>query len=109
LTITAAGKLSFDKQPPSGNPGVGSLTLTPGQTYHVVYTESSSTRTFYVNGSVDITDALAETYSGSAITFGLLGNDSLAALSDPIVLDEVALYDYALGPDRVLAHYNAGV
>jgi hypothetical protein len=79
--------------------------VTAGQLYHVVATYNGSTMRLYVNGQLDgsggATGSIADT--ASALTIGASFNASQSML-----VDEVAVYGYALSTQQVTEHYNAG-
>lgn len=89
-------------------PGVtGATTLMPNTTYHVVGSWDGSAIKVYVNGTIDGTVAAT-----GAIP---MTNDLLDIGRRPDsqrywagVLDDVAVYDHALTPTRIAAHYAAG-
>ena len=75
------------------------------QWHHVVYTRSGDSVALYLNGELELSDTLAPTYGTSdAITAGMRPDQHWAFQG---MLDELALYNYALSPEQVLAHYDA--
>ncbi len=82
--------------------------IEPGRFYHVVYTKSGATNRIYING-VDRTGTVTnQTFADVAVPLkiGSDYNDTLQWLG---LLDEVAFYSTALSPERIRAHYVAGV
>jgi type IV pilus assembly protein PilA len=76
--------------------------LIVGQTYHLVLTSDGVTQRGYLNG-VEIASAPDNSAPlGEETLYDLIGNGG------GIVYDEGAMYDTALSPARVLAHYSAG-
>ena len=78
--------------------------LTPGGWHHVAATYDGATVRLYVDG--------AQVTSGSLSTpLATNTNVYLSNSLGPAVyaqdVDEVAIYNYALGAARILAHYNA--
>lgn len=82
-------------------------TITAGQPTHLAATFDGSDIRLYINGLPDNSVA----FSGSirTDTDRPLGIGNQAERERPFngLIDEVVLYDYALGPDRVLAHWQA--
>lgn len=68
------------------------------------------------NGKLYLDGALAATWTLAANSVGFPGGQfsfaniaTLGGYTVPVFLDEVAVFAYALTPERVLAHYNAGI
>jgi hypothetical protein len=103
------GKVSFYL----GNPGAlldGTTTMLSNTTYHVVGTYDGHALRVYVNGEPDGTAAATGQvgpYDG-VNGLGIGGGFTASPPSLSGVLDEVAVYSYALTADRVRAHYLAG-
>ncbi|MFI5455559.1 MAG: LamG-like jellyroll fold domain-containing protein, partial [Isosphaerales bacterium] len=77
-------------------------------TYYIVATsDGAGTGTIYVNGqSIGSSSyASANPYTGVAH----IGADSNGSSRFNGIIDEVAVYDHALTPDRIQAHYMAGI
>jgi hypothetical protein len=77
-----------------------------GNLYHVVASYDGTTARLYVNGS--LVNSLATTYQPATTPVDLTiasrnGNNFTRA-----VLDDVALYNYALSPAQVATHYSLG-
>lgn len=92
----------------------GNTTVAIDQSFHVVLTYDATTDTIdcYINGVADgnqfpLTTAAAIT-AGDRFTIGAEW-DSGPSVGDYFIglLDEIAVYDYVLSPQRVAAHYNA--
>lgn len=86
--------------------------INDGNWYHLVgVRESGGTTRFYVNGS----EAATGTFPAAPITLNTATIGARQATSfvngftASSVVDEVAVYATALGPSRVLAHYQAGI
>jgi hypothetical protein len=77
---------------------------------HVVGTYDGTTLTLYIDGAAGpaTTDARSMTSAAPPLA-GFLGGVSSASRDFSGVLDEVAVYDHALTPARVTAHYVRGV
>ena len=89
--------------------------LAAGQIYHVVTTwdgadpDDANNAAIFINGVEDKRITVTENFANEAQAL-FLGRDNREGYNSAVfTLDEVALYDYALGADRVLAHYNAGI
>jgi hypothetical protein len=88
------------------NIGNSSVSVTDAETHHVVCTRAgggAGQTKIYVDG-VDVSASMATgdiTAQNIDLSIGRGGIDA--------TFDELALYDYALSAERVLAHYNAGL
>lgn len=80
-----------------------------GAIYHIVVTSDGSALRLYVNGQLQATTAKA----GAALKFGNnainIGRNPPNGRSMDGVVDEPAVYGYALSAAQVAAHYNAGI
>jgi len=78
----------------------------PGNTYHIVGTYDGKNTRLYVNGVLKAT---------SAVVWGPISNAGTPSISAatanffPGTIDEYALYNAVLPPERVQAHYVAGL
>jgi hypothetical protein len=82
-----------------------------GSTAHVVATYDGTTISIYVNGLIDnSTSGTGPITNYDASDFGLgIGNTYGGGNGGFVgVIDEVAIYNYALSATRILAHYQAG-
>jgi hypothetical protein len=78
-------------------------------TYHLVgVSDGAGTGYIYVNGTLisSGTYIASSPYTGSAHI--AVANDGTAHLNNAVI-DELAVYNYALSPQRILAHYAAGL
>ena len=84
------------------------FTLTPGVPYHVVVVVTGTEVKFYVNGAELTALALSQTPPSTFanVTIGARSPDG--GESATATIDEATIYDFALSPDRIEAHYNAG-
>lgn len=91
---------------------LSSSSLTNDTLYHIVFTCTQTSLSIYINGVLDTSLSGGGGWYGigsianSAIGYSgsFYNNEYLKGY-----LGHVALYDYALTAERVLAHYNAGV
>jgi hypothetical protein len=88
----------------------GAGTVNDGQTHHVVFTFDGTTITLYKDGSVTGVPLVGAFQKANGIYDTGLGNAINFVTGTRLngTLDDVALYDYALSADQVLAHYRAG-
>jgi len=82
-------------------PAVGSFT-------HVVGTYDGAQLAMYVNGALDATQADARSSLPKSMTL-FIGAQTTNTRGFAGAVDEVAVYDHALAPDRVAAHYRQGI
>ncbi|HEX7665397.1 MAG TPA: LamG domain-containing protein [Polyangiaceae bacterium] len=89
--------------------GVASHFLTANQWWHVVvtYDRSATKLTFYLNGTQDSQSTTTVSMKGSTANLVLGSLSSANGNAWRGNLDEIAIYDHALAPDRVAAHYHA--
>ncbi len=90
-----------------------SETITDTDWHHVVGTKNGPTMRIYLDG-VDVSDPGSDfnnTIDNSDNVLGIGVENSFGSFGSPFdgILDEVAMYDTALSPARILAHYAAGV
>ena len=86
--------------------------LTVGESAHIVATFDGSTVLVYINGVLQVTDAGTGTLPASGVilydfsSLEALGLGNQAERGRPFngLIDEIALYDYALSADRVRDH-----
>lgn len=92
-------------------PYSGANALTPNQGYYVVLTYSSSGQfTAYVNGQDVTTGAVNGTADGDDVagkTLTLCSDGYRGGFPAYLVLNDVAVYDHALTPAQVAAHFAA--
>ena len=105
-------------RPHFGIPGTVSITtnatpLVLGQTYHVVttYDAVGGMGHVYFDGIAVLSAAVTATIPAPGTTGDndiFIGRDGRENRPSNFMIDEVALYDYALSPAQVLNHYNIG-
>lgn len=91
----------------SGNFLTSSVTVSTGQTYHLVVTKDGSTRALYING-VDRTNLSSNQTCANNSTSLFIGASPTPNAFFDGVIDEVAIYPTALSAARVAAHYQTG-
>lgn len=89
------------------------LALDTNQWYHVVGVYDGTNITTYVNGVLGTNTAFVSTprvntNSSIPLTFGARANGSQGFFTYSGLIDEAAVYDTALSPARIAAHYQAG-
>jgi len=100
---------SFANSPVSTD---STLLLTPGTTYHVVTTwdPNALTGNIYFDGtlnkSVTVTGSQDPANESNPV---YIGRDNREGAAANLIIDEVAIYDYALSAAQVLNHYNTGI
>jgi len=87
----------------------GSLAATPADFAHVVFVGQSSGVSVYVNGALAGNDATSSPLARWALGAGAIRADG--TLVDPLtgVIDELVIYDRALSPAEISAHYALAV
>jgi len=106
LYVTETGAVVFVKFPPSEGDFSGGPIDT--SRHHIVYTEDGSTRTMYIDGSVNNTNETAEVFTTTTLNETAIGNVTFGPQNSTINIDEVAIYTHPLTLPQVQAHYNAG-
>ncbi len=86
----------------------GSSSVADDRWHHLVLTKDAATAKLYVDGVMVASRAHSEPvfYAGTGIAIGRDGDGDYAYAAGS--LDEVAVYDHALGAPRVQAHFAAG-
>lgn len=82
------------------------VALAAAQTYHLVGTTAGGTHRLYINGAEVSSTAFGATLIDNTALLIIGGASAVAPFWG--VIDEVAFYNTALAPARVLAHYSAG-
>lgn len=103
-------RVFFDQFVPTGGSLKSNIQLTPGQWYHVAYTQDGTNRRLYIDGALDSSDSAIETYSGQTpddIRIGRRGGTATDQRFNGLI-DEVEIFDRALSADEIQAIYNAG-
>ena len=113
LSLEDTGKFSCTFHTDAGYwPGDGTTSVELGKTYHVVGTWDGTNSRIYVNGEFE-----GENRFGTAIGIPVIQPTRSMYIGADFhgsshgwwgVIDEVAIYDHALTPERILAHYLAG-
>jgi hypothetical protein len=115
LLADAAGKLRYEAWNPDADGGdvqtrgvfVAVTSLVPGAFAHIVVAYTGSTAFGYVNGvQTTMFDTLGTLPAAGPLLWGCRG-DIMHCLDD-WVIDELAIYDFALDGARVTAHYDLG-
>lgn len=89
------------------------MTLDTNRWYHVVGVFDGATISTYVNGVLGASTPFnfaprQNTNSAIPLTFGARADGSFGYFPYSGLIDEAAVYDVALSPARILAHYQAG-
>ena len=108
ITIDTLGRIRTSLDNAGATLSINGPTVSLGTVYHVASTYDGSTFIFYING----VEYVRQVLSGGGVaaptqppTIG--GADSIGSSINGVI-DEVAWYNTALSPARVLAHYVAG-
>jgi hypothetical protein len=82
--------------------------IATGTTYHVVGVCDGTALQIYVNGALVGSQPVSSTQGALTIDSSTLriGSDNTNFMNG--VIDEAAVYNYALTPDVILDHYNTG-
>lgn len=93
----------------SGLIAYSTVTVTDLTTWHhIVITKNGAAVAIYLDG-VDVTGTVTNQTLTDTGTAQQIGRDSAGSLNVNGSIDEAAIYNYALSPARVLAHFQAGV
>lgn len=112
IGVDGSGNVSFVVGSYDGtNHGiVDNLAITAGVIYHLVATSDLTTTKLYLNGQ--LVASAADTFGAINCTFGMsAGVINLNGTNGRFfngVIDEIAVYNYALPFNRVQAHFQAG-
>lgn len=116
IDITAAGFARFTFQQVGGGSTtvIGTTVLAAGNTYHIVGTWDGQFAAIYVNGNLESSASSPgkAQLQGDANAFIGIGTFWVSVSSGSSFfngnLQDIAIYEKALSPARVQAHYNAG-
>ncbi|MCK5644914.1 MAG: PKD domain-containing protein, partial [Gammaproteobacteria bacterium] len=103
-------RVFFDQFLPGGGFLKSTIQLNTGQWYHVAYTQDGTTRSLYIDGTLDNSDTAIETYTGATpddIRIGRRGGTATNQRFDGLI-DEVEIFDRALTASEIQSIYNAG-
>jgi len=109
MWINTSNKLLFSQVQAGVSLVVGGTTLSVGTLYYVVVTRSGNNYVAYVNATSDGTNTSAQAINGVATPFDIAiwNNNNSRTLPFPGLIADVAIYNAALSPTRITAHYNA--
>jgi lysophospholipase L1-like esterase len=82
--------------------------ITAGQTYYLVGTYNESAENFYINGQQVCSIAATGTIDTASSAL-VIGSWDTTVLFFNGTIDEVAVYNSVLSPDRIQAHYQAAL
>jgi len=102
--------IAWDQFPPSGG-GITSIKPDLDTWYHVVVTEDSSQKAIYINGTLDVSDNIPESYQGKTPDTIRIGNraDGLATFYFNGTIDDVSVYNRALSAEEIWKIYRMGM
>jgi len=103
-------RVFFDQFVPTGGYLKSNIQLTPGRWYHVAYTQDGISRHLYIDGTLDNSDSVIETYAGSTpndVRIGRRGGTADNMRFDGLI-DELEIFDRALSEEEIQDIYNAG-
>ncbi len=83
--------------------------LEAGKWYHLVYVRDGENETVYINGSLAETGGFSSSMSNGTEDLYFGGNPDYNSEKFRGSLDEIGLYDSALGPTDILLHYQKGM
>ena len=101
--------ISWDQYPPSGG-FITSIKPDLDKWYHVAVVQDSSHRAIYINGTLDVSDNVPETYQGNTPDTIRIGNRAdLAPYYFHGTIDDVRIYDKALSAEEIGQLYQNGL
>src|SRR5205814_3559395 len=103
LAPNGAALLQLDRTRPSATLS-GTTSIADGKWHHVAATWDGTVAKIYVDGRVDASAAIARTHPFTSRTFITIGGDPFGTFLRG-ALDEVAMYDRALGEAQIAQHY----
>ncbi len=92
---------------PSGDVLVSTIAITDTNWHHVVFTKDGATASCYIDGADRSGAFQNKTFVDNTGTLNI-AQESSGVYNFQGSLDEIALYQYALTPGQVAAHYEAG-
>jgi len=101
--------ISWDQYPPSGG-GITSIKPDLDKWYHVAVVQDSSYRAIYINGTLDVSDNIPESYQGNIPDTIRIGNRAdLAPFYFHGTIDDIRIYDKALSAEEIWQLYQDGL
>ncbi len=102
-------KPRFERETPMGTDGIVGLAIA-GTTYvHLVGTFDGTLQRLYVDGVLQAQAASAKTFPGNdGVPFSIGANSNADTNRFVGDIDEVALYDHVLTPERIKLHHDVG-
>jgi Concanavalin A-like lectin/glucanases superfamily/Glycine-rich domain len=115
LWIDSNGKAHFALYPNNFEERSGSSVITDGQEHHICGSVGAAGQHLYIDG-IDVDSNLSVTSGQAFRGHWLIGNGTIGTWANPPsstnlkgLLTEVAFYDTQLTPERIAAHYAAGI
>lgn len=102
------GQVSFAQFTPSDGDFCSISVLSLNKWYYITYTQQGTSRKIYINGKLDVSDSLAETYTGGTIAASRLGTYVSGGRYFPGQIDDVRIYNRALSASEVKQLFNQG-
>jgi hypothetical protein len=102
-------KPRFERETPMGTDGIVGLPIAGTTFVHVVGTFDGTTQRLYVDGALQQQGASSKTFPGTDNAPFSIGANSQADTNRFVgEIDEVALYDHVLTPERIKLHHDVG-
>ena len=83
--------------------------LQVGVWQHVAFSYDGNRMRVFLNGVEQVNQAATPVLATAALADFKIGLNNATARNFKGYIDEVAVYDYPLGPEQIQAHYNAGL
>lgn len=110
LFFYMSGKAQLERETTAGRDSVESLTVVGAAYRHVVGTFDGSMLRIYVDGFLSASASASRVIPGaSGMPFSIGANTNADTNRFVGDLDEVALYDHALTPERIKKHHDVGL
>jgi len=102
--------ITWDHFPPSYG-WIDSIKPDLNTWYNIAVVEDSSQKAIYINGTLDVSDNIPESYQGKTPDTIRIGNraDGLATFYFNGIIDEVSIYDRALSAEEIWKIYREGM
>ena len=102
-------KPRFERETPMGTDGIAGAAISGSTFVHLVGTFDGTTQRLYVDGQLAAQGSSSKTFPGNDNAPFSIGANSQADTNRFVgEIDEVALYDHVLTPERIKLHHDVG-
>ena len=107
--LNSPGGAYFERVTNLNNRATNAIVMQPNRAYHFAGVYDGATVYFYVDGAQAVPSLAAPTPMAAYTAQAFIGVSVMGTLFIGGTLDEVALYDHALTPERIDLHHRIGL